>query len=153
MKNRLLFNAYITFRIAHKDLLDFWKAKMLVATFTVMPILMMSLFGFMFPQIGASNPYSGKVSSPYENVPIALVTEDEGPLASQVAYQFKQAASSTGLFVVQDFGTFESAREQIVAGILKGVIVIPEGFTRSVTSHLQSAVLITVDDTNPQMAP
>jgi ABC-2 type transport system permease protein len=143
---------YITFRIVHKDLLDFWKAKMLVVTFMMMPILMMSMFGFMFPQTGTSNPYSGKISSPYKNIPMAIVVEDGRLFAIQVADQFKQIASSTGLLKLQDFASFESAREQIVAGILKGVVVIPVGFTEAFTSKRQATVLITVDDTNPQIA-
>jgi len=147
-----LHSMYITFRIVHKDLLEFWKAKMLLVTFTIMPIIMMSMFGFMFPQTGTSNPYSGKISSPYKNVPMAIVVEDGGLFAIQVADQFKQIASSTGLLKVQDFASFGLAREQIVAGRLKGVVVIPAGFTEAFTSKRQATVLITVDDTNPQTA-
>ena len=147
-----LHSMYITFRILHRELLEFWKAKMLVGTFIMMPILMMSMFGFMFPQTGTSNPYSGKISSPYKNIPMAIVVEDRGLFATQVADQFKQIASSTGLLKVQDFASFESAREKIVAGSLKGVVVIPVGFTGAFTSKRQATVLITVDDTNPQMS-
>nr|MDO8135171.1 ABC transporter permease [Candidatus Njordarchaeum guaymaensis] len=152
MRSKLLFETYITLRVAHKDLLDFWKAKMLVATFTVMPILMMSLFGFMFPQTGTSNPFSGKVSSPYKNVPMAIVVEDSGSFALQVADQFKQIASSTGLLDVQEFASFGLARERITAGSIKGVVLIPTGFTEAFNSHRQATVLITMDDTNTQVA-
>ena len=152
MRKKLLFEIYITLRIAHKDLLDFWKAKMLVVTFSVMPILMMSMFGFMFPQTGASNPFSGKISSPYKNVPMAIVVEDSGLFALQVGNQFKQIASSTGLLEVQEFASFGSARERIVAGSIKGVVVIPAGFTEAFNSKRQATILITMDDSNPQMA-
>jgi len=152
VRSRLFHNAYIALRITRKDLLDFWKAKMLLATFMIMPILLMSMFGFMFPKTGTSNPYSGKISSPYKNVPIGIVVEDGGALAFQVADQFKRIAYSTGLFEVQNFASFGSAREQIVSGNLKGVVVIPTGFTEAFASKRQAMVLITVDDTNPQMA-
>ena len=152
MRSKFLREMYVTFRIAHKDLLDFSKAKMLLVTFTVMPIMLMSLFGFMFPQTGTSNPFSGKVSSPYKNVPIALVVEDSGSFALLVADQFKEVASSTGLLEVQDFASFGSAKERIVAGGLRGVVVIPAGFTEAFNSRRQAAVLITMDDTNPTMA-
>jgi len=133
---------YITFRIAHKDLLEFWKAKMLIVTFMTMPILMMSMFGFMFPQ----------TSSLYKNAPMAMVVEDDGSLAIQVADQFKVIASSTALFRVQDFPSYQSARDGILTGTVKGVVVIPAGFTAAFNSHRQATVLITVDDTNPTMA-
>ncbi|MCJ7506518.1 ABC transporter permease [Candidatus Bathyarchaeota archaeon] len=152
MKSQLLFQIYITLRMAHKDLLDFWKAKMLVATFTVMPIIMMTMFGSMFPQTGTANPFSGKVSSPYKNSPMAIVVEDTGSFGLQVADQFKQIASSTGLFDVLEFASFGSARERIVAGSLKGAVVIPAGFSEAFSSQRQATVLITTDDTNPQMA-
>jgi ABC-2 type transport system permease protein len=152
MKSQLLFHIYVTLRMAHKDLLDFWKAKMLVATFTVMPIIMMTMFGSMFPQTGVANPFSGKVSSPYKNPPIAMVVEDTGSFALQVADQFKQIASSTGLFNVIEFASFGSARERIVAGSLKGAVIIPAGFSEAFSSQRQATVLITADDTNPQMA-
>lgn len=142
----------ITLQIARKDLLEFWRAKMLVVTFLMLPLLLMSMFGFMFPQTGASNPYSGKISTPYENAPIGMVVEDGGLFAIQMADQFKQIASSTGLFKVQDFASFESAREQIVTGSIKGVVVIPSGFTEAFNSERQATVQITVDDTNAQMA-
>jgi ABC-2 type transport system permease protein len=152
MKDNPLFEMYIICWIAQKDLLDFWKAKMLVATFTVMPILLMSLFGFMFPQTGTSNPFSGKMSSPYKTVPMALVVEDSGSFALQVADQFKDMASSTGLLEIRDFASFGSAKERIIAGGLRGVIVIPAGFTEAFNSRRQATVLITMDDTNPTMA-
>jgi ABC-2 type transport system permease protein len=145
MRNGLSHSVYIALRIAHKDLLDFWKAKMLVGTFMLMPILLMSMFGSMFPSTtGTSNPY--------RNAAIAMVVEDDGSLAFQVASQFKQVSTSTGLFKVRDFPTFKSARDQILTGSIKGVILIPEGFTEAFNSHRQATVLITVDDTNAQMA-
>ena len=152
MRNGLFQNIQTTLLVTQKDLLDFWKAKMLVAFFMIMPILFMSMFGFMFPQTGESNPFSGKVSTPYKNAPIGIVLEDQGLFALQVADQFREMSSSTGLFKVQDFASFESAREQIVSGNLKGVVVIPVGFTEAFNSQRQATVIITVDDTNPQMA-
>ncbi len=145
MTSGLSQSIYITFRIAHKDLLEFWKAKMLIVTFMTMPILMMSMFGFMFPQTTGT-------SSLYKNAPMAMVVEDDGSLAIQVADQFKVIASSTALFRVQDFPSYQSARDGILTGTVKGVVVIPAGFTAAFNSHRQATVLITVDDTNPTMA-
>jgi len=152
MTNSLKEDLRITVRIAHKDLLDFWKAKMLVVTFTIMPLMWMTMFGFMYPQTGSSNPYSGKISTPYRNIPIALVSEDGGRLALQVASQFKEIASSTGLFSVRDFSNFDSARQKVVSGDVKGVVVIPTGFSEALTSNRSATITIIVDDANPQLA-
>ena len=144
MPNGFRHSLYIMFRIAQKDLLDFWKAKMLFATFMVMPLPFMSMFGFMFPAITAT-------SNPYRNAPIAMVVEDEGSFAISFADQFKEIATSTAMFRVMDFPSFNSARDEILTGGIKGVVVIPAGFTEALDSHRQAIVLITADDTNPQM--
>lgn len=152
MMRKLREELYIILHITYKDLLDFWKAKMLVAAFTIMPILWMSMFGFMYPQTGSSNPFSGKVSTSYRNIPIAIVDEDNGWLSHQVTYQFREIAVTTGLFSVQDFASFGSARDKIVLGSIKGIVVIPIGFTEAFESNRQVTITITVEDTNPQIA-
>jgi len=139
--------------IAFKDLLYFWRMKMLFITFLMLPVILMFLFGFMFPTVGTSNIYSGKIASPYSNIPIGMVVEDGGELAHSVADQFKQLTSSTGLLKVKDFSSFEVAREKIVAGELKGVIVIPNGFTEALKSNRQAVIIVTMDDTSSQLAP
>jgi len=145
LSNGPFHSIYIAFRIARKDLLDFWKAKMLVATFMLMPILLMTMFGSMFPSTtGASNPY--------RNAPMAMVLDDHGTFAIEVADQFKDISTSTGLFRVRDFPSFQAARNGILTGSVKGVVVIPDGFTEAFNSHRQATVEITVDDTNAQMA-
>jgi ABC-2 type transport system permease protein len=138
--------------IAFKDLLYFWRMKMLFITFLMLPVILMFLFGFMFPTVGTSNIYSGKIASPYSNIPIGMVVEDGGELAHSVADQFKQLTSSTGLLKVKDFSSFEVAREKIVAGELKGVIVIPNGFTEALKSNRQAVIIVTMDDTSSQLA-
>lgn len=145
MPNGFRHSLYITFRIARKDLLDFWKAKMLFATFMIMPILFMSMFGFMFPSITTTN-------NPYKNASLAMVVEDTGSFGANFAEQFKEIAASTAMFKVKDFPNFNSARDQILTGNIKGVVLIPEGFTEALDSRRQAFVLITADDTNPQMS-
>jgi len=145
MPNGLRHALHITFRIARKDLLDFWKARMLFATFMVMPLLFMSMFGFMFPTITSTN-------NPYRNASIAMVVEDPGSFGVNFAEQFKEIAASTAMFKVKDFPNFISARDQILTGNIKGVVLIPAGFTEALNSRRQAFVLITADDTNPQMS-
>ena len=145
MPNGFRHALHITFRIARKDLLDFWKARMLFATFMVMPLLFMSMFGFMFPTITSTN-------NPYRNASLAMVVEDTGSFGVNFAEQFKEIAASTAMFKVKDFPNFISARDQILTGNIKGVVLIPAGFTEALNSRRQAFVLITADDTNPQMS-
>jgi len=146
MTSKTFHSVYIAVRIAHRDLLDFWKAKMVLAMSMLMPILLMSMFGFIYPSSTTES------NNPYKNAPLGMVVYDDGSFASQVADQFRGIARSNNLFIVRDFPTYESARAQIVAGNLYGVVVIPSGFTEAFESKRQTFVLITVDDTNPQLA-
>ncbi|MBS7656002.1 ABC transporter permease [Candidatus Bathyarchaeota archaeon] len=145
-------NVKASLDIAFKDLLYFWRMKMLFIAFLTFPVILMFLFGFMFPTVGTSNVYSGKISSPYSSVPIGIVVEDGGELAYNIADQFKQLSASTGLLKVKDFSSFEAAREKIVSGELKGVIVIPNGFTKALKSNTQAVIIVTMDDTSPQLS-
>jgi ABC-2 type transport system permease protein len=145
-------NLEVALNIAYKDLFQFWRMKVLFVTFLMMPIVLMTLFGFMFPTVGTSNPYSGKIATPYTHIPVGIVVEDGGKLAYNVADQFKQISSSMGLLDVREFASFGSAREEIVKGRLKGVVVIPSGFTESLASNRQATITVTMDDTSAQLA-
>lgn len=145
-------NLSASLEIAYKDLLEFWRMKILFVTFLMLPVILMVLFGFMFPTVGTSNPYSGKIASPYTNVPVGIVVEDGGALAYSVADQFKQLSLSTGLLSVREFASFGAAREEIVGGRLKGVVVIPSGFTEALASNRQATITVMMDDTSPQLA-
>lgn len=138
--------------IAYKDLHQFWRMKMLFATFLLMPIVLMTLFGFMFPTVGTSNPYSGKIAAPYRHIQVGIVVEDGGGLAYSVADQFKQISSSMGLLDVREYASLGAAREEIVKGRLKGVVVIPYGFSEALASNRQAAITVTMDDTSAQLA-
>lgn len=143
---------YVTMVMAHKDLLDFWKAKMLVVSFTLFPIVMMAMFGYMFPSITSTNPYAGKFPSQYGRLPIGIVDEDGSRISEGIADQFAQLSSTTGLFSVRSFASLEVAKDKMTEGKLKGVLVIPRGFSEALSSNRQATLILIADDTNPQLA-
>ena len=142
----------IPFRIARRDLLDLWRAKMLLFAFLLMPILLMSMFGYMFPPTPKANQFTQSVPTAYPNLPVALVISDPGLEAYDVATSFIQISESRSLFVVSEAPNFNSARDELVRGELSGIVVFPDGFCDSLRGGQQALVQVTVDETNPQIA-
>jgi len=142
----------ISLGIARRDLLDLWRAKMLLFAFILMPILLMSMFGYMFPPTQKANPLAGNIPTSYPNLPVALVVQDSGEVANDVSAQFIQIAHSQKLFQVSESPSYQAARDQLIRGQISGIVVIPDGFTAGIRAGKQAVVQVTVDETNPQVA-
>jgi ABC-2 type transport system permease protein len=48
--------------------------------------------------------------------------------------------------------SYRAARDDLVRGAIVGIVVIPEGFTDAIMGRQQTAVEVTADETNPQIA-
>ena len=142
----------VTTEIAKRDLLDLWRAKMLLVFFIMMPLLFMTMFGFIYPPTVQVNPYSGQIPSPYPNLNLAMIQQDNGQIARNVAAQFIQIAESQGIFRVNEITDYSTARNGIVKGQLSGIVVIPQGFSAAIQADAQATIQVTVDQTNPSVA-
>jgi len=138
--------------IARRDLLDLWRSKMLLFFFILFPILLMSMFGYIYPPVPKSNPNTGSIGTAFPNLPVSLVQMDNGQSANLVAAQFIQISQQQGLFTVTQTASYQAARTQLVQGNLKGIIVIPEGFSDALAGGQPATVEVTVDETNPTTA-
>jgi ABC-2 type transport system permease protein len=125
---------------------------MLLFAFLLMPILLMSMFGYMFPPTPKANQFTQSVPTAYPNLPVALVISDPGQQAYDVATSFIQISESRSLFLVSEAPSFNSARDELVRGELSGIVVFPDGFSDSLEGGQQASVQVTVDETNPQIA-
>jgi len=142
----------VTVEIARRDLLDLWRAKMLLVFFIMMPLLFMTMFGFIYPPTVQVNPYAGQIPSPYPNLNLAVVQQDSGEVARNVEMQFIQIAQSQGIFRVSEITDYSTARDGIVKGQLSGIVVIPNGFSDAIQADTQATIQLTVDQTNPTVA-
>jgi len=138
--------------IARRDLLDLWRSKMLLFFFILMPLLLMSMFGYIYPPVPKSNPNTGSIGTAFPNLPVCIVQMDNGQYANSVAAEFIQLSTEQHLFKVSESPNYQSARDQLVAGNLKGIILIPDGFSSALTAGQPATVQITVDETNPTTA-
>ena len=135
--------------IARRDLLDLWRSKMLLFFFVLFPILLMGMFGYIYPPIPKTNPNTGIIGTAFPNLPVSLVLMDDSETANAIVAQFIQISKQQGLFAVSESASYETARNQLVEGQLKGIIVIPQGFSDALISGQPATVKVTVDETNP----
>ena len=138
--------------IARRDLLDLWRSKMLLFFFLLFPLLLMSMFGYIYPPVPKSNPNTGSIGTAFPNLPVSLVQMDDGSAASTVAAQFIQLSQQQGLFKVSESTTYQAARDLLVQGNLKGIVIIPQGFGAALAAGQPATVQVTVDETNPTIA-
>ena len=138
--------------IARRDLLDLWRSKMLLFFFILFPILLMSMFGYIYPPIPKSNPNTGTIGTAFPKLPVSLVQMDDGQIANSIAAQFIQISVQQGLFTVSESPSYQAARTQLVEGSLKGIIIIPQGFSKALDAGQPGTVQVTVDETNPTTA-
>ena len=92
----------VTLDIARRDLLDLWRSKMLLFFFILFPILLMSMFGYIYPPVPKSNPNTGNIGTAFPNLPVTLVKMDDGQTANLIAAQFIQISQQQGLFSVSE---------------------------------------------------
>jgi ABC-2 type transport system permease protein len=125
---------------------------MLLFFFILFPILLMSMFGYIYPPVPKSNPNTGMIGTAFPNLPVALVQMDDGQTANVVAARFIQISQQQGLFSVSEGASYQAARNQLVLGNLKGIIIIPQGFSAAISGQQPATIQVTVDETNPTTA-
>ena len=112
----------------------------------------MSMFGYIYPPTPKSNPNTGTIGTAFPNLPVSLVQMDDGQAANSIAAQFIQISKQQGLFIVSEAVSYQAARTQLVQGNLKGIIIIPKGFSNALAAGQPATVQVTVDETNPTTA-
>lgn len=138
--------------IARRDLLDLWRSKMLLFFFILFPILLMSMFGYIYPPVPKSNLNTGSIGTAFPNLPVSLVKMDDGQTANLITAQFIQISQQQGLFTVSESASYQAARNQLVLGNIKGIVIIPQGFSDALVAGQPATVQVTVDETNPTTA-
>ena len=125
---------------------------MLLFFFILFPILLMSMFGYIYPPVPKSNPNTGSIGTAFPNLPVSLVKMDDGQTANLIAAQFIQISGQQGLFTVSETASYQASRNQLVLGNIKGIVIIPQGFSDALAAGQPATVQVTVDETNPTTA-
>ncbi|MCK4444836.1 MAG: ABC transporter permease, partial [Thermoplasmata archaeon] len=131
-----------SFWISWKDLVDLWRNRMALVMLILMPLFMMVMVGFIFPD-----------ESTLEGSPIGLANNDEGPLGAEFAMQLAFIADESGMMELKDREGFDDIKDGILEGELYGGVIIPPDFSARVSDiNTQGMIEIVIDDSNPQMS-
>lgn len=129
-------------QICKKDLTEFPRDKMRLVVFLIMPIFMMILTGFIFPN-----------QSSIKDIPIGIVNSDP-----KVGNQLKEALSNIEMtkgnkaFIVKEYKTVDQVKEAIKKQDVNGALIIPEDFSNVIMSSKQAKITIIEDQSSPQIS-
>jgi ABC-2 type transport system permease protein len=130
---------YHIYLIMKKDLTEFYRIKARLISMTMLPIILMLLFGYMFPAGGGVN-----------HISIAVVQQDQTPAGLLLSDNFIYAAQSTKTFDVQTTTSLEWAENQITLGNIYGVVVFHQGVSDQLRSG-SAQVEVVLDQVNPTL--
>jgi len=127
--------------VAWKDLMELFRNRMMLIMLVLMPLLMMTMAGFMFPS-----------STSISQVSVALVNEDEGSESATLIAALETMNSNTGMMTITSASSLDEVRSMIQAGEVEGGIIIASNFTSSLITGKQGVITIVTDQSNPQMS-
>jgi ABC-2 type transport system permease protein len=131
--------------VTWKDLMELFRNKMGLIMLVLMPVLMMSMAGFIFPS-----------STSISHVSVALVNEDEGygnyTASAMLIAALEKMNNSGGVMAISNASSLDEVREIIQRGEVEGGIVIPGNFTSSLMTGKQGTITVVTDQSNPQMS-
>jgi ABC-2 type transport system permease protein len=128
--------------ICWKDLLEFSRSKLRLVMLVLMPLLMMTMIGFIFP--------SG--DSTISDQPIALANMDIGSVGNSFVIQLEAVNNKTGMMNLSNVKDFDDIKNKIQNSEVSGGIIIPENFSSNILVGEQGYIAIVIDQSNPQMA-
>ncbi len=132
-----------SYRIGVKDLLVFARDRLRLVTFVIMPIFMMVMTGYVFPNQNA-----------LKNAPLGVVNLDQGPIGAQIISGLSQASPGQGekLLKLTYLKDEAEADQEIKDQIINGAIVIPADFSANIAASQQATITSITDQSNPQIS-
>jgi ABC-2 type transport system permease protein len=132
--------------IAHKDLLEFTRNRVMLVMLFVFPLFMMMMTGYIFPSGSSVN-----------QMQVAVVNGDSfngttGPESLQFIGTINAVNGHTHLFAFSNLSSEDSARQKITRGEISGALLIAENFTSNLQTGQQGYMTVLIDQSNPQIA-
>lgn len=131
-------------QITGKDLLEFFRNRMELVAFIIMPIFMMVMTGYIFPS-----------ENSLKNISLGVIENDKGNTSESiitVLEKMKLGDKNNNVFLLYDFDNLENAKEELKKGNLDAILIIPEDFSSAMEKGQQGVLTLIIDQSNPQIS-
>lgn len=106
--------------VMERDLRKFWRNPIVMAMSIAMPLLYLVILG---------NTFHGEL----KNLPLAIVDQDKGPYSRRIMELLQALEAGPQTVKVTSLTDQVKAIEGVKAGVYKGALIIPKGFSRGIT--------------------
>jgi len=132
-----------TFEITKKDLKEFTRDRLRLATFFIMPIFMMILVGFIFPN-----------QNSLKNIPLGIAIDDQGKIGERLNKVFGElkGENDVKIFEMKKYKGLDEIKDGIKKQEINGGIFIPGDFSKNISENKQTDIVIIQDQSNPQIS-
>ena len=132
-------------QIAKNDLIEFTRDRLRLVTFLIMPMFMMIMVGFIFPNLNT-----------LKNIPIGVANQGSGQISQTLVSTITNLKLSPDkpdlAFEVKTYDSVDAIKEAIKSQQVSGGIDIPADFDQKITANQQAQVTIVQDQSNPQIS-
>ena len=132
-----------TFEITKKDLKEFTRDRLRLVTFFIMPIFMMILVGFIFPN-----------QNSLKNIPLGIAIDDQGKIGERLNKVFGElkGENDVKIFEMKKYKGLDEIKDGIKKQEINGGIFIPGDFSKNISENKQTDIVIIQDQSNPQIS-
>jgi ABC-2 type transport system permease protein len=134
--------------IAHKDLLEFSRNRVMLVMLFVFPFFMMAMTGYIFPS-----------GNSIKDMPVGIVNLDSyngtgapGQDSMDFVTNLTTTYNQKGYFDFQNANSIDVAKERITKGELNGAVIVAANFTDNLEHGRQGYVTLMYDQSNPQIS-
>jgi len=129
--------------ITKKDLKEFSRDHLRLITFFVMPIFMMIMVGFIFPN-----------QDSLKNIPLGITINDQGKMGEKLINIFEglKGENDVQVFEIKKYKGLDEIKEGIKKQEISGGIFIPGEFSKNINDNKQTDIVIIQDQSNPQIS-
>jgi ABC-2 type transport system permease protein len=130
-----------SYYIMQKGLLEMTRNRMELVLMIIMPLLLMLMFGFIYPD---------QTAQP-EHLPVALIDLSHSGDSANFIAQLQSLSDNSVRMDFSIVGSIGEARQMINRNELYGAIIIPESFAADVAQGKSANVTVLYDNSNPQV--
>ena len=123
-----------------KDLREFYRIKSRLVAMILFPVILMVMFGYMFPSGGG-----------IEHIPLIVVEQDMSPTGLALEREFVYSAQSQAYFDIIITSDLNKAINQLTMGNTYGIVIFNQGVGKQIDSTGQASIEIILDQLNPSL--